>query len=90
MFQEVLMTNAQKMMNFLQFAKSYFYRKNPLKAFANQFSAMIKDFLTMPKKIKMARYRLNYQKYKLSQMEQLIAQNNEHVFLRGRTLNETR
>ncbi len=90
MFQEVLMTNAQKLVNFLQFARSYFVRKNPLKAIANEITASIKEFLSMNKKIKMARYRLNYQKYKLSQMEQIIAQNNEHVFLRGRTLNETR
>lgn len=90
MFQEVLMTNTQKIMNFLQFAKSYLFRRNPLKAFASQITASIKEFLTMNKKMKMARYRLNYQKYRLAQMEQLIAQNNEHVFLRGRTLNETR
>ena len=42
------------------------------------------------KKLKMAQYRVNYQQYKLQQMEQLIAENNEHVFLRGNKLNELR
>ena len=90
MLQDALMTNAQKLLNFLQFAKSYFRRKNPVKAVCNEIVSSIKDFLSVNKKIKMARYRLNYQKYRLQQMEQIIAQNNEHVFLRGRTLNETR
>jgi len=38
----------------------------------------------------MAKYRVNYQQYKFNQMQELIAQNNEHVFLKGRTLNEIR
>ncbi|MEI3254316.1 MAG: hypothetical protein V8R83_03255 [Candidatus Gastranaerophilaceae bacterium] len=49
--------------------------------------AMVKDYLTMNRKLKMAKYRVNYQMYKLNQMEQLIAENNEHVFLRGNKLN---
>lgn len=44
----------------------------------------------MNKKLKMARYRVNYQMYKLNQMETLIAENNEHAFLRGKKLNQTR
>jgi len=90
LFQEALMSNAQKIMHFLHYSKTYLIRRNPLKAIMKDLAAGIKEFLTINKKMKMARYRLNYQKYKLSQMEQLIAQNNEHVFLRGRTLNETR
>ncbi len=58
--------------------------------FTDTIVSQLKDFLTFSKKKKMARYRVNYQKYKLDQMEKLIAQNNEHVFLKGRTLNETR
>ena len=65
-------------------------RNNPIKAFTATIVAQLKDFLNIGKKIKMAKYRVNYQKYKLDQMQKLIAQNNEHVFLKGRTLNETR
>lgn len=51
---------------------------------------MLKDFLTMNKKLKMARYRLNYHQHQLNKMESLIAENNEHIFLRGRNINEVR
>ena len=50
----------------------------------------IKDILTIRKKQKLVKYRLNYQIGKLKQMEKLIAANNDHVFLRGRKFNETR
>ena len=80
----------QKLKNFIQFSKSYIIRNNPIKAFSANITAQLKDFLTIDKKMKMAKYRVNYQKYKLDQMQKLIAQNNEHVFLKGRTLNETR
>ncbi|MCR5261707.1 MAG: hypothetical protein K6C94_07705 [Candidatus Gastranaerophilales bacterium] len=80
----------QKLKNFLQFAQSYLARNNPIKNFTEIIMSQIRDFLTFDKKMKMAKYRVNYQKYKLDQMQKLIAQNNEHVFLKGRTLNETR
>jgi hypothetical protein len=50
----------------------------------------LKDFLTMKKKLKMAQYRLNYNRHQFQKMEQLIAENNNHSFLKGNNLNETR
>lgn len=76
-----------KIVNFFGYLVSYFKRHNPLLEFGNQIMAMVKDYLTMNRKLKMAKYRVNYQMYKLNQMEQLIAENNEHVFLRGNKLN---
>ncbi|GEM_PF-429891 len=87
LFQDALMTNLQKIVNFFGYLVSYFKRHNPLLEFGNQIMAMVKDYLTMNRKLKMAKYRVNYQMYKLNQMEQLIAENNEHVFLRGNKLN---
>ncbi|MBS6552494.1 MAG: hypothetical protein KH321_00975 [Clostridium sp.] len=87
MFQDALMTNLQKIVNFFGYLVSYFKRHNPLLELGNQIMAMVKDYLTMNRKLKMAKYRVNYQMYKLNQMEQLIAENNEHVFLRGNKLN---
>lgn len=69
---------------------SYFKRHNMLQALANNVCTMVKDYLTMNRKLKMAKYRVNYQMYKLNQMEQLIAENNDHVFLRGNKINFTR
>lgn len=87
MFQDALMTNLQKLINFYGYLVSYLKRNNPVQIFLAQITAIIKDYLTMNRKLKMARYRVNYQMYKLNQMEQLIAENNEHVFLRGNRLN---
>lgn len=78
------------MKNFLGFSRSFLIRKNPIKLFSKEFTAMLKNFLSMGKKRKMVKYRLNYQLYKLNQMEKLIAQNNDHVFLRGNKFNEMR
>ena len=87
LFQDAIMLNLQKIVNFFGYLMAYFRRNNPLQAFVNQIVSMIKDYLTMNRKLKMAKYRVNYQMYKLNQMEQLIAENNEHVFLRGNKLN---
>lgn len=77
-------------MNFLGFARGFIRRKNPLKMFAQEFVETIKDFLTMNKKLRMSRYRLNYHRHQLNKMESLIAENNDHVFLKGRNINEVR
>ena len=77
-------------MNFIGFAKSFFIRKNPLKTLSNAFVEIVKDFLTMKKKQKMSHYRLAYHSDQLRRMESLIAENNEHSFLRGKKINEVR
>ena len=87
MFLVTLQNSLQKSINFFGYLQSYLRRNNPLKVISAQLTAMIKDYLTMNKKLKMAKYRLNYQMYKLNQMEQLIAENNDHVFLRGNKIN---
>lgn len=65
-------------------------RNNPVKAMIDGFVATIKDFLTMNKKLKMARYRLHYHQNQLYKMEQLIAENNEHSFFKGQNMNQVR
>lgn len=88
--QQSIQANIRRMRNFLGFSRSFLIRKNPLKIFSKEFAAMLKNFFSMNKKRKMVKYRLNYQLYKLNQMEKLIAQNNDHVFLRGNKFNEMR
>ncbi len=50
----------------------------------------LKDMFSVRQKLKMAQYRVNYHKHQLMKMESLIAENNEHTFLKGKNLNETR
>lgn len=90
MFQQTLETNFHRFKNFLGFAQGFIKRRNPLKAFAGDFVETIKGFLTMNKKLKMSRYRLNYHLHQLHKMEQLIAENNEHSFFKGKNINEIR
>ena len=90
MFQQVIQDNLQKTLNFAGYILSFIKRMDPLRMVVEYVMTTLKDFLTMSKKLKMAKYRVNYQMYKLQQMEQLIAENNDHVFLKGKKLNQTR
>jgi hypothetical protein len=90
LLQQTLETNFRRFRNFLGFARGFIIRKNPIKAIGMEFVEALKDFLTMNKKLKMARYRLNYHRHQLNRMESLIAENNEHAFLRGKSINEVR
>ena len=90
MLRETLETNIKRIVDFLIYSRNFLIRKNPLKSLSNSIVEGLKDFLTMKKKLKMAQYRLNYHRHQLHKMEQLIAENNDHSFLKGKNLNETR
>ena len=87
---EEIQENYKRLVNFLNFARSFFQRKNPFKALAMSLLSSLKDMLTIRQKLKMAKYRVNYHKHQLYKMESLIAESNEHTFLKGKNLNETR
>lgn len=90
MLRDTLEMNIKRLMDFLIYSKNFLIRKNPVKSMIDSFVEGLKDFLTMKKKLKMAQYRLNYHRHQFQKMEQLIAENNQHSFLRGNNLNETR
>lgn len=87
---EELQSNLKRLVNFMNFARSFFKRNNPFKALAVSLLTSLKEMLTIRQKLKMAKYRVNYHKHQLYKMESLIAENNEHTFLKGKNLNETR
>ena len=87
---EEIQENIKRLMNFMNFAQSFFKRKNPFKALVASLLGSLKEMLTIRQKLKMAKYRVNYHKHQLHKMESLIAENNEHTFLKGKNLNETR
>jgi len=90
LLQQAIQLNIRRMTNFLGFARGYLSRNNPVEGLLMEIGGMLKDVLTIGKKKKMAQYRLNYQLHKLNQMEDLIAKNNDHVFLKGQNFNEMR
>ena len=81
--QQVLLNEYTKTKRFLEYAKNYLIRHNLLNEVLVQAVAILKDMLSCRKKLKIAKYRLNYQMYKLNEMEKLIAENNSHNFLQG-------
>ena len=87
---EEMQENIKRLVNFLNFARSFFIRKNPIKTLAVSLLTSLKEMLTIRQKLKMAKYRVNYHKHQLYKMENLIAESNEHTFLKGKNLNETR
>lgn len=83
-------TSLKRIRNFMNFTRSFFMRKNPFKIFFNEIVTSLKEMFSIRQKLKMAQYRVNYHKHQLNKMENLIAESNEHTFLKGKNLNETR
>ncbi len=88
--QQSIKQSIKRLKTFLNYSKNYLKRNNPIKKFKRDIVAGLKDALSINKKRKMIRYKLRYQMRQLNQMEKLIAQNNEHTFLRGNKFNEMR
>ena len=74
----------------MNFTRAFLKKNNPIKIFIASTLAYIKDIATVKQKLKKIEYRINYEKYKLKKTELILAQNSEHVFLKGRSLNQTR
>ena len=87
---EALQTDLRRFKNFLGYAKNYITKTSLTQALFGGMIQALKEALTIKKKLKMAQYRLNYHKHQLNRMESLIAENNQHAFLKGKNLNETR
>ncbi len=87
---EALELYFRRLLDFLIYAKNYFIRKNPIKEMAASIVEGVKDFLTVKKKLKIAQYRLNYHRHQLQKMEQLIAENSDHQFLKGSNIDQKR
>ena len=88
--QQAIKANIKRLRTFLNYSRNFLKRNNPIKLLKKEFVGGLKDMLSINKKRKMVQYKLKYQMNQLSQMEKLIAQNNEHVFLRGNKFNEMR
>jgi len=87
---EELQNSLKRLVDYLNFTRSFFRRKNPIKSLIESLLLSLKEMLTIRQKLKMAKYRVNYHKHQLYKMESLIAESNEHTFLKGKNLNETR
>ena len=64
-------------------------KAKPMSSIANAINSF-QELLSLKKKLKKIEYRINYEKYKLNKTELILAQNQDHVFIKGRKLNQTR
>ena len=90
MLQQTLGTQFRRMRNFMGFARGYIRRNAQLKKIYDNIVQYLKDILLVKKKLKLAQHRVNYHRHQLHKMESLIAENNEHTFLKGKKINEVR
>lgn len=88
--QQAIKITIKRMKTFLSYTKNYLRRNNPIKVIQRDIVAGLKDALSINKKRKMIKYKLKYQMHQLNQMEKLIAQNDQHAFLKGNKFNEMR
>jgi hypothetical protein len=77
-------------LTFIKYSQGFFKRHSVAKSFSEIIVNSLKDMLTIRKKVKIAEYRVNYHRNQLRKMETLIANDNEHTFLRGTKLNQLR
>lgn len=85
-----LQLNIKRFNNFLNFTRAYLKKNNPIKLFVNNTVTYFRELVTVNQKLKKIENRIIYEKYKLKKTELILAQNSEHVFLKGRSLNQTR
>ena len=83
----VLELHIRQMRNF---TVAFLKKKNPLKMMIEGTTSYIQNLLTINQKLTRINNRINYERYKLKKTELILAQNSEHVFLKGRQINQTR
>ena len=79
-----------RLKNFLDFTRVFLKKRNPIKMFIAEVIGQLKELATIKKKLRNIQNRINYERYKLKKTELILAQNSEHLFLKGRSLNQTR
>ena len=80
----------RQMRNFMGFTVAFIKKNNPIKIMVEGTVNYVQELLTMNKKLTRIQNRINYERYKLKKTELILAQNSEHVFLKGRSINQTR
>ena len=85
-----LQANKKKFFNYMNFVIAFIRKKaKPMASLAEAINS-VQELFSLKKKLKKIEYRINYEKYKLKKTELILAQNQDHVFIKGRKLNQTR
>ena len=87
---EAITLQIKYLQNFMGFTVAFLKKNNPVKMMIEGTTTYVQELLTMNKKLTRIQNRINYERYKLKKTELILAQNSEHVFLKGRSINQTR
>ena len=87
---QALQMQIHRIIGFVSFMISYMKKKNPIKKTLSQSIAYVKELASMKRKLKKIKNMIQYEQYKYKKTEMILAQNREHFFLNGRTINQTR
>ena len=86
----ILQLQIQKMIGFLNFTMVFLRKKNPVKACIKGTIEYVNELLTINKKLQRIQKAIMVEKYKYKKTELILAQNQEHFFLSGRSIDQTR
>ncbi len=84
-----LQLHIRRALNYIGYFPKFIKRKNPIGQLAKQI-LVVKELFFVQQKLKRIQNRINYEKYKLKKTELILAQNQDHLFIKGRKINQIR
>lgn len=90
MLAAVVNNQIQSFISFFNLSNTYFKKRNPVATCISNILKSIYVFLTSGKRLKMLRYQAQLARYRMHQMEKLIAENNSTNSFGGSNLNKYR
>lgn len=80
----------QQVSRFIVQARTYFARNNIGKNTMDQIVNNFKNYLSINKKLKIAKYRVAHLNYRLAQMERMMLEHNPNNFMHGKKVDTFR
>lgn len=87
----MLLTNQyQQIVGYCRFILTFIKKKNPIKNCIKSILTAINDLITVNKKLQNIQKAIMVEKYKYKKTELILAQNTDHFFVAGRTIDQKR
>ena len=86
----ILLVQYQQFVGYCRFIITFIKKKNPIKKCITSIISSIKELMTVNKKLQKIQKAINVEKYKYKKTELILAQNTDHFFVAGRTIDQRR
>lgn len=86
----LLATQYQQIVGYCRFILTFIKKKNPIKKCLKSIITAINDLVTANKKLQNIQKAIMVEKYKYKKTELILAQNTDHFFVAGRTIDQQR